>query len=395
MPISPFKKVLIVPIIASIPLCLPAWRADADSYVQTNLVSDIAGLATIQDANLVNPWGVSHNATSPFWTSNQGTQTATLYNVTGSTNVTKVNINPPSGFVAIPPMGSAGPTGQVANVNTSSFPVGVATGGDGGSARFIFSNLNGTISAWDTGPTAFVQATTPGAVYTGLAINQTQTQLYAANTASGRIDVFGSNFAPIVLGANAFATPMAISNAGLVHFNVQSINGEVYVTYAPAGPTAQRNAPLGMGAVAVFNESGALLRTLDPANAHLAAPWGITLAPASFGQFAGDLLVGNFSFAHSSINAFDPLTLAFIGSILIDAGGHAPGGLWFLGFGQGGNNGSPGTLYFSDGIDGETHGLFGAIEPVPIPPTWPLFATGLAGLGLLNWHRKRKAAAGV
>jgi uncharacterized protein (TIGR03118 family) len=379
-------------------LCASAWRAQAD-FVQTDLVSDIAGLAAITDPSLINPWGVSHTATSPFWTSNQGTNTATLFAVTGSTNVAKVNINPPFGFVAIPTTASGpqGPTGTVANTNASSFLVG--NGGDGFSAHFIFANLNGTISAWDTGTAAFTQATTPGAIYTGLSINQAQNQLYAVNNAgTGGINVFSSSFAPVSLGAGAFATPTVISALGLVPFNVRDINGSVYVTYAPAGHLAQTSATPGMGAVAVFSESGTLLRTMTTpaaiAAAGLAAPWGITLAPASFGPFGNDLLVGNFSYGHSSITALDPITLAFLGSIMIDVGsGNTPGGLWSLDFGIGGNNGSPNTLYFTDGIDGETHGLFGAINPIPLPAALPLFATGLGVLSLLGWRRKRKNAA--
>ena len=171
-------------------------RAEEAKLVQTNLVSDIPGLATITDPALKNPWGVSHSSTSPFWVSNQGTSTTTLYGVTDETNVMKVTaVNPPTGNIAIPTTaaGPQGPTGQVNNTNASSFPVG--KGGDGGSAHFIFANLNGTISAWDKGPTALIQVTTPGAVYTGLAINGAQTRLYAANAVPpGGIDVFDSSF---------------------------------------------------------------------------------------------------------------------------------------------------------------------------------------------------------
>jgi uncharacterized protein (TIGR03118 family) len=123
----------------------------------------------------------------------------------------------------------------------------------------------------------------------------------------------------------------------------------------------------------------------------LAAPWGIALAPSSFGQFGGDLLVGNFSFSNSLISAFDPTTGAFLGMIPIDVDGQNPGGLWALMFGTGGNNGSPNTLFFTDGINGEADGLFGALAPTPLPTALPLFATGLGGLGLLGWRRKRKA----
>jgi hypothetical protein len=137
-------------------------HAEDTEFVQTNLVSDLSGAAAVTDPMLKNPWGLSHSATSPFWSSNQGTSTATLYAVTDTTSVAKVNINPPAGDVLIPTTGTGpqGPTGQVNNSNPSSFPVN--HGGDGGSAHFIFANLNGTISAWDKGPTAFVQITTPG-----------------------------------------------------------------------------------------------------------------------------------------------------------------------------------------------------------------------------------------
>lgn len=367
----------------------------AGPYVQTDLVSDIPGLATITDPELVNPWGASHSTTSPFWTSNQGTNTATLYAVTASTNVSKTIINPPSGFVAIPPPpagGPQGPTGQVNNTNTSSFLVG--NGGNGAFAHFIFANLNGTISAWDTGTTAFIQVPSAGASYTGLAINQADTQLYAANDAgTGSINVFSSSFAPLNLGPGAFATPPAISASGLVPFNVQDLNGDVYVTYAPAGRSAQQSATAGMGAVAIFTENGTLLQTLI--GSQLAAPWGIALAPAGFGPFGGDLLVGNFSYVDSEINAFNPISGAFLGTIPIGGPAYSPGGLWFLGFGSGGSNGSPNTLYITDGIDGETHGLFAAINPAPEPNTLLLLGAGMLSLFAWRWGRSARARSGI
>src|SRR5262252_4489396 len=123
-----------------------AEQTQGADLTQTNLVSNIHGLAKITDPQLVNPWGVSHSPTSPFWISNQGKNTATLYAVTDKTNVHKVNINPPTGFVLIPTTTCApgvpcpqGPTGQVNNTNTSSFPV-LGVGGDGKFAHFIFAN---------------------------------------------------------------------------------------------------------------------------------------------------------------------------------------------------------------------------------------------------------------
>jgi uncharacterized protein (TIGR03118 family) len=355
-----FPKTLLMAAIAAGALAVGVPRAEEPDFTQVNLVSDIAGLAAVTDPSLNNPWGVSHSPTSPFWSSNQGTGTATLYAVTGKTTVSKVNINPPAGFVKIPTTagGPQGPTGQVNNTNATSFLVG--NGGDGKFAHFIFANLNGTISAWDTGMTAFIQVTTPHAVYTGLAINGAETRLYAVNAAGGSIDVFDSAFAPVTLGASAFVNPSLPK--GLVPFNARDIGGDIYVTYAPAGRLNQVGAPLGAGAVAVFDEDGNFIRQLI-AGSHLAAPWGIALAPAGFGRFGNHLLVGNFSFKHSQINAFDPTTGGFRGSIPINVGPNQPGGLWSLEFGVGGNNGNPDTLYFTDGINGEANGLFGAILP--------------------------------
>src|SRR5215831_10331425 len=241
-----YRKVALTGVIAISVFSLGAGTALAGPYLQTNLVSNIPGLATITDSQLVNPWGFSHSPTSPFWTSNQGQNTATLYGVTHGTTVVKVNINAPSGLVQIPTTagGPQGPTGQVNNTNAASFHL-----PSGASARFIFANLNGTISGWAGGPTAVIQHTTPGAVYTGLAINAGQTRLFAANGATGGIDIFDSSFSPVNL-PNAFATPPNIDVLGLKPFNVQTINGEIYVTYAPPGRANDINAALGEGAIA-------------------------------------------------------------------------------------------------------------------------------------------------
>ena len=169
--------------------------------------------------------------------------------------------------------------------------------------------------------------TTPGTVYTGLAINQAQTRLYAAS-ATG-IKVFDSNFNPVSLPGGFTTPPQA---AGLVPFNVQTLDGKLYVTYAPEGRPAQTGATPGQGAVAIFDENGGLLG-MAAVGGPLAAPWGVALAPGSFGEFGGDLLVGNFSFGASGINAFDPVTGMFEGTIPINVGaGHTARrtmGAWF------------------------------------------------------------------
>jgi uncharacterized protein (TIGR03118 family) len=363
-----------------------ASAADAAVYVQTNLVSDIDGLAEATDPHLVNPWGVSFRSGSPFWVSNQATNSATLYSVTDGTDVN----NPVPVFtVNIPTTetGPQGPTGQVSNTNASSFKL---TDGNLMSANFIFADLNGTISAWNPslgtdGSTAHIEATTPGAVYTGLAVNEAHTMLYAANDSAGTIDVFNSSFDPVDLGHHAFRTPGQIEARGLVPFNVTDIGGDVYVTYAPSGREAQTMAGPGDGAVAIFSESGKLEPhgvLLGGPHTPLAAPWGVAIAPDDFGKFSGDLLVGNFSYLDSEINAFDPKTHKFEGTIPIFAGsGQRPGGLWTLTFGGGGGDGSPSTLYFTDGIDGETHGLFGAIESVPLTKATQQLVQTMASFG--------------
>ena len=370
---------------ATLALAMLAFSSAASAqYAQTNLVSSVPGLATITDPRLVNPWGISRSGTSPFWTSNQGMNSSTLYAITGQTSVTQVLGVNANGFVAIPMTagGPQGPTGQVNNGNTASFQL--VPGDASTSARFLFANLNGTISGWAGGLASSIKVTTTGAVYTGLAIDSAGTRLYAADSAgAGAVRVFDSTFAP-VSGAG-FTDPSLPS--GFVPFNVQDIGGKVYVTYAPAGLPAQRAATAGQGFVSIFDESGGFLQRLI-SGSQLAAPWGLALAPAGFGPFGGDLLVGNFSFAHSGINAFDPTTGAFRGSIAIDVGpGNTPGGLWGLMFGSGaGNGGDANTLYFADGINGETAGLFGAIAAVPEPEVVTLLGVGLA---LIGWRRRK------
>ena len=359
-------------------LCTGAGVANADGFSQTNLVSDMPGLATATDSSLVNPWGVSFANGSPIWISDQGTQTSPLFPVTGSTGVSG-----PLFTVNIPPAGVSGPTGQVANAaalmgsNGAGFDISTTSGGNGKPADFIFANLNGSIAAWNNSPhlQAITQTSVAGASFTGLAINSTDTRLFAANDAgAGSIDVFDSKFKPV--DAGGFKTPTAISAAGLVPFDVKDIGGNVFVTYAPSGHTAQTMATAGQGAVAEFDENGKFeSMSTASADSKLASPWGIALAPMSFGKFGGDLLVGNFSFANGVsdvINAFNPTTWAFEGSIDVNPGaGNLQDGLWSLAFGGGGMDGNPDTLFFTDGIDGEMGGLFGRSPPSRNLPPGP------------------------
>jgi uncharacterized protein (TIGR03118 family) len=375
-------------------LCAGAGVANADGFSQTNLVSSMPGLATITDSGLVNPWGVSFANGSPIWISDQGTQTSPLFSVAGSTGVSG-----PLFTVNIPPAGVSGPTGQVANASGAGFDVG--NGGNGKSAAFIFANLNGSISAWNGVPKtqAFTQTSVAGASFTGLAINQTDTRLFAADDAgAGSIDVFNRSFNSESLGVGAFMTPTAISAAGLVPFDVKDIGGNVFVIYAPSGHAPQTMATAGQGAVAEFSENGKFESMSTPsADSKLASPWGIALAPMSFGKFGGDLLVGNFSFApgvSDVIDAFNPTTWAFEGSIDVNPGaGNSQDGLWSLAFGGGGMDGNPNTLFFTDGINEEKDGLFGSITAVPEPSTWAMMLVGFGGLALFAARRRRASVA--
>ena len=338
-------------------------------YLQLNLVSDQSGAALIQDPQLVNPWGVSQSAASPFWVSDNGTGVSTIY----------------SGDVAGSPFSKAGlvvsipggaPTGQVAN-STTDFSV--SSGSASGAARFIFASANGGITGWNpsvpaAGSTqAVVGASTANAVYKGLALanNGTGNQLYAANFNSGHIDVFSASFQPVTLAAGAFTD----SNlpAGYAPFNIANLGGKLYVTYAQQDAAKHDDvAGFGHGFVDVYDTSGTLLQRLItgiPGNptSPLNSPWGLALAPASFGDFSGDLLVGNFG--DGKINAFDPSTGAFKGT-LSDAAGNpiVIGGLWSLKFGNGAGGGDANTLYFSAGTGGQQHGLFGALVSAQSTP---------------------------
>jgi uncharacterized protein (TIGR03118 family) len=381
-------------------LCAAGGAAQAQ-FKQTDLASDIPGLG-ITDPNLKNTWGIAAiPGATPFWIDNQGTGTSSLFSVNGPTGVSAADIfpatsGPNTNFVAVPGGGVAsGPTGIVANSGTS---FGIA----GGPAFFIFANLNGSISAWNlsninsaTQNAATVVVPASSASYTGLAINSTDSLLYAANGTTGAVDVFNGSFAPTTV-SGSFADPDLPS--GYVPFNVEDIGTKVYVSYALAGHGPQTMATAGEGAVAVFDESGHFLQQLVGVSStgELASPWGMAIAPAGFGPFGGDLLVGNFSYVDGDvINAFNATTGKFEGTIDVNPGaGNISGGLWDLTFGSGGmSTGNPMTLYFTDGINHEADGLFGAIT-VPEPSTWAMMLLGFGGLAFLAARRRAALAIG-
>jgi uncharacterized protein (TIGR03118 family) len=284
---------------------------------------------------------------------------------------------------------SGGPTGQVNVPNTlpsTDFPV---VGGNGTRASFVFDTLGGNIQAWNGGSAATIQATHSGAAYTGLAFGSVSGTpfLYAANFAQNSIDVYNATWGAATLGGN-FTDPNL--PAGYRPFNIQNINGNLYVEYAQAGtgPTSPGRGA-GLGIVDVYSTNGVLLQTLIGPGGQLNAPWGVVLAPAGFGSFGGDLLVGNFG--NGQINAFNPTTGAFLGTL--DGPSGSPlvnANLWALAIRAAGSNFDTNGVYFTAGINGQNDGLYGVIDVAPEPGTFTLLLVG-SGIAMLTFMRRRRA----
>jgi len=345
---------------------VPAGATTHTSYRQINLVSDQAGKANLTDPDLVNAWGLAAspgtNASpgSPLWVADNGSDKATLYAGASATSVSKVPL--------VVNVTGAAPTGQVFNSDSSAFVVSDSHG-NSGSSLFLFDTENGTIDGW--APNVNPNGTNPStvtevgrnnganAVYKGLAIAKSSvgTTLYATNFRSGRVEAYDGTFTPVELPGGLFVDPKL--PAGYGPFGIAVIMGKLYVSFAKQDATLHDDvAGQGNGFVDVFGRNGKFIRRLITRGA-LNSPWGMALAPASFGQFAGDLLVGNFGDGH--INVYNPTSGLRLGQlrgsngqpIVID-------GLWGLMFGNGnaaGNN----QLLFSAGPDGESHGLLGKI----------------------------------
>jgi uncharacterized protein (TIGR03118 family) len=341
---------------------VPRAHASQGFYQQTNLVSDVPGLAKVTDSHLVNAWGIVHSPTSPFWISDNGTGLSTLYNGAGTPLSLVVTIPPPA---SSPAGTTAAPTGVVFN-GTPGFTV--SNGTKSAPALFIFSTEDGTISGWNPGvdPTHAILPPSadksPGAVYKGLAMgsNATGTYLFATNFRAGTVDVFDSTFHQVSL-AGSFTDPNLLP--GYAPFGIANLNGKLYVTYALQNAAKHDDvAGPAHGFVDVYDTNGNLLQRLVT-RGRLNSPWGLAMAPANFGRYSNDLLVGDFG--DGRINAVDPATGDFLGQ-LRDANNNpiTIDGLWGLDFGNDHSAGPSTTLFFTAGINGEADGLFGSLVNV-------------------------------
>jgi uncharacterized protein (TIGR03118 family) len=314
------------------------------------LISDSSAVAApMTDSSLVNGWGLSASTTSPWWTSNNKTNTSTLYTGVGSKNALTVTV-------------PGGPTGTVANSNTAAFVV--SQGSASSSARFLFDTQAGTILGWSptvngTAAVVAVDNSAKSAVYDGLAL--LNDRLYAADFHNARIDSFDASFKPLAL---AFSDPKLPK--GWAPFNVQALNGNLFVTYAQQDKSRKVSvAGGGLGYVDEFSPDGVLVaRVASKGNprAPLNAPWGLALAPANFGAYSGDLLVGNFG--NGRISAYQQRGDKWVYKGQLRTANGAPitiDGLWAIGFGNGASAGPTNDLYFLAGPTGQSHGLFGFI----------------------------------
>ena len=330
------------------------------------LVSDGSVPADFTDPNLVNAWGLAFNPQAVVWIADNGTGKSTLYDGTGKPVALVVSIPPGPGET------QGSPTGIVFSGGADFVVKGTTAAGVAatGPARFIFVTESGQISGWapnvNTATTFVAVDNSAGggssrAIYKGLALggNGTTHLLYAADFHNARVDVFDGTFKPVTLAPGAFTDPHM--PRGFAPFNVQTINGDVFVAYAKQDADAEDEiAGQGLGFVDEFDPNGKLVKRVVERWA-LNAPWGLALAPASFGRFGGALLVGNFG--DGTINAFSPITGHFLGS-LRDSHGHRIriDGLWGIAFGNGVLGQETNALYAAAGPGDEEHGSYTVIH---------------------------------
>jgi uncharacterized protein (TIGR03118 family) len=342
--------VAVIAVVAALAAGSASAGIQDDVFSLHDLVADSAGAAPVADASLVNAWGLTAGPTTPWWSSNNGTNTSTLYNGTGAKQALTVSV-------------PGGPSGTVFNGSATDFVV--SQGGKSGSARFLFATESGQILGWSptvNGTTAITGADSSagGAVYKGLAI--AADRLYATDFHNGRVDVFDKSFAPVSL---PFQDPKLPK--GYAPFGIQALAGSIFVTYARQDAARKDDvAGAGAGYVDQFTTDGQLVARVASGgrkNAPPNAPWGLAMAPASFGVFSGDLLIGNFG--NGRISAYQDRgggKWVYKGQLRRgDQTLIAIDGLWAIAFGNDAAAGPATSLYFAAGPGGEAHGRFGSI----------------------------------
>jgi uncharacterized protein (TIGR03118 family) len=344
-------------------LCAGSFAQDStQQYKQTNLVSNQLDVATNQDTDLVNAWGMSRSSGSPWWLSDNGTGLSTLYD--GSGNKQGLVVTIPTGDPTLSPTGT--PTGTIYNGSSVDFLLAA-----GKPAVFLFATEDGTISGWNPGvnaTNAVIEVNEMSkSVFKGMAVAQVNygatstTYLYVADFRKGHIRVYDTSFHHVPMFEESFDDDWIPE--GFAPFNIYNIGGNLYVAFAEQDSAKhdEVDGP-GLGYVDVFSPSGRLLQRLEH-GPWFNSPWGLTLASSDFGLFSHDVLVGQFG--SGEILAFDPVTGRYKGKLLDTSNQPITiDGLWGLSFGNGGKAGAATALYFTAGPNGESNGLFGTITPV-------------------------------
>jgi uncharacterized protein (TIGR03118 family) len=352
MPTRYFKRLAALGAVALVAAVTGAAdaRQQADIYTVHALVSDDPSTgAAATDASLVNGWGLSAGPTTPWWTSNNGTSTSTLYNGAGTKQALTVAV-------------AGAPSGTVFNGSAADFVV--TQNGKSGAAKFLFATEGATIMGWSpaVNPSTAVTAvdrSSAGAIYKGLAT--VGDKLYATDFHNGRVDVFDAGFNLVPGGFTDPKVP-----AGYAPFGIQALAGNIFVTYAEQDAAKKDDvAAPGQGYLDEFTPAGALIAQVvnsGKKNAPLNASWGLAMAPADFSVFGGDLLVGNFGNGRISAYTQRGAKWVYKGQLRrADGSPIAIDGLWAIAFGNGAAAGPASTLYFLSGPSAEAHGLFGSI----------------------------------
>nr|WP_243848087.1 TIGR03118 family protein [Sphingomonas oligoaromativorans] len=347
----------------STPPTQPAPTTPATSaYTVKALVSNVAGAAAQQDSNLQHGWGVSFAPNAAAWVAAHAGNVTTVYDGDGNTKLPAVAI--PAGAKGTP----SGPTGTVGNASSSFV---IKKNGVSAAAQFLFDGTGGTISGWNesvdpSNTVTLFDGSTQGDAFTGLAIvtQGTTNMLIATDAAHGTVDAFVDN-GDGTLKQSTLAGGFTDPNlpAGYKPFGVQTIGNQIYVSYAHfTGTNPLEDHGAGLGLVDIYDLTGKLVKRFVDVGGALNAPWGMAMAPASFGQFSGDLLIGDFG--DGTINVYDPTSGKMLGQ-LSDSSGKpiVIPGLWGIAFGNdaAGFDQPSTTLFYAAGPT-QTQGIYGRID---------------------------------